>query len=454
MRIHFISIGGSIMHQLAIALHRKGYRVTGSEDAIYDPSKSRLASYGLLPDELGWWPERISPELDAIILGMHARPGNPELERAIELDIPVYSFPQYMYEQCREKTRIVVGGSHGKTTITSMIMHVLRSQAIAFDYLVGADVEDFDFRVQMSDAPLAVFEGDEYLASPIHRDPKFLFYKPQIAVLSGIAWDHINVFPTYAEYEHQFVRFLVSLEEGAKVFYCVEDEALSQVVKKAPSRVDCIPYSAPDYWVRSGRYWIANGHQQWPLRLIGKHNMLNMEAARHVCEALGVETEQFYQSIGKFKGAGRRLQLLAESREKTVYWDFAHAPSKVAATVSAVREKHPNSKLTACFELHTFSSLNPEFIKEYKGSMQPADRALVFFDEQTFKVKQMQPLGVDQVFQAFAMESLEVATNVAAVNDWIRLNKDNTEVLLLMSSGNYGGLDISDIANFVTQQST
>lgn len=437
------------MHQLAIALHRRGYDVSGSEDEIYDPSKRRLASYGLLPEVLGWWPERINKDLDAVILGMHARPGNPELEKALELDIPIFSYPQYMYDQCAEKTRIVVGGSHGKTTITSMLMHVLKDCGKDFDYLVGADVEDFDFRVKLSDAPLAVFEGDEYLASPIHRDPKFLFYKPQLAILTGVAWDHINVFPTYAEYERQFLRFLESLDKGAKVFYCQEDEALCKVVEMAPQGIEMIPYGLPDYWIRSQRYWVGDGHRQWPLRLMGKHNMQNMEAARNICVSLGISNQEFYKSIGRFKGAGRRLQEMASDHGKIVYWDFAHAPSKVAATVKAVREKHPKAIISACFELHTFSSLNSDFIAQYEGSLSGLDRKMVFFNEHTFEVKQMEPLSVEQVQEAFGEEDLEVYTAPEELDKVIRDGAAETEVLLLMSSGNFAGLDISDIANFV-----
>ncbi|GAA4311678.1 Mur ligase family protein [Mucilaginibacter gynuensis] len=448
MRVHFIAIGGSAMHNLAIALHKKGFIVTGSDDHIFEPSSSRLARYGLLPQTEGWFPEKVTTGLDAVILGMHARVDNPELLKAQELGIKIYSYPDYIYEQSKNKKRVVIGGSHGKTTITSMILHVLQETGKDFDYLVGAQLAGFDTMVKLTEeAPVIIIEGDEYLASPIDRRPKFHIYKADIGVISGIAWDHINVFPTFDNYIDQFKIFIDTIQTGGKLIYSKTDEVLNKAVSETNTGADKLPYALPQYTIDKGITNIISGDKIYPLQVFGEHNLLNIEAARLVCESLDINTESFYSAITTFKGAARRLELLGRNDEAAIYKDFAHSPSKLKATIQAVRAQFTDRKLIACIELHTFSSLNKDFLAEYAGTMQEADEAIVFIDKKTFEQKKLEPYPAEVVKTAFADESIIFFNAPALLLKYLENIKLKNCNLLMMSSGNFGGIDLQEITN-------
>jgi UDP-N-acetylmuramate: L-alanyl-gamma-D-glutamyl-meso-diaminopimelate ligase len=446
MKIHFIAIGGSAMHNLAIALHKKGFEVTGSDDVIFEPSASRLAKYDILPAEYGWFPEKITEQLDAVILGMHARLDNPELLKAQELGLKIYSYPEYIYEQSKDKLRVVIGGSHGKTTITSMILHVLKHQDIDFDYLVGAQLAGFDTMVRLTDAaPIIVIEGDEYLASPIDRRPKFHLYHANIGVISGIAWDHINVFPTFEDYISQFDKFIDTILPGGKLIYCDNDQELVKIVAGSKASIDRIPYGIPSHEVIDGVTYMLP--QQIALKVFGDHNLMNINAARQVCLQLGVSNDDFDIAISTFTGAAKRLELLFSGANTNVYKDFAHSPSKLKATLDAVKSQFTTRRLVACIELHTFSSLNKAFLQQYKDTMQEADVAIVYIDEKTFAQKKMEPLNAHDVRTSFNDPDLLFFSAATELESYLRsLDFSNTN-LLLMSSGNYGGMDLVKLAS-------
>lgn len=448
MNVHFIAIGGAAMHNLALALHKKGHTVTGSDDEIFEPSKSRLERAGVLPPAVGWFLEKIHSGLDAIILGMHARIDNPELIRAQELKIPIYSYPEFMYHETLDKTRAVIGGSHGKTTITSMIMHVLKHSSRKFDYLVGSLVEGFDTMVGLdATSALAVIEGDEYLASPLQPVPKFHLYHPHIALISGIAWDHMNVFPTFENYKEQFRLFIETIQPGGTLIWCSEDPVLAEVVESvARQDIKKIPYGLPIYRVVNGRtFLILSNGTEIPLQVFGNHNLMNIEGARRVCEALGVSSEEFYQAISSFKGAAKRLEVLVQDENRVVFRDFAHSPSKVKATVQAVQAQFPKHHFACVLELHTYSSLNREFLKEYVGSMQDAAEAVVFYNPQTIVHKRLEPISPDDVKQAFQQPSLRVITDTEELRSYVQQLQTTKRSVLLMSSGNWGGIDMQQI---------
>jgi len=447
MRIHFIAIGGSAMHNMAIALHKKGFEVTGSDDVLFEPSVSRLSKYGLLPENNGWYPEKITPDIDAIILGMHARADNPELLKAQELGLKIFSYPEYIYEHSKDKLRVVIGGSHGKTTITSMILHVLKNTGKDFDYLVGAQLEGFDTMVKLTDeAQIIVIEGDEYLSSAIDRRPKFHLYKANLGVISGIAWDHINVFPTFENYTDQFRLFIETIQPNGKLIYSETDEVLNDVVKKDQSDVEKLPYHLPDYNIKYGITNIINGQKVYPLQVFGEHNLLNIEAARLVCESLGISTDDFYTQISSFKGAARRLELMGKNGTSNFFKDFAHSPSKLKATIHAVRSQFPDRKLVSCIELHTFSSLNKDFLGEYAHAMDEADEAIVFIDKKTFEQKKMEPYPAETVKDAFYRADLVFYNDPSILEKYLEnIAIDNTN-LLMMSSGNFGGIDLQKLS--------
>lgn len=440
MKVHFIAIGGSAMHNLALALQHKGIAVTGSDDEIFEPSRSRLLDAGLLPRKDGWHPDRISSDLDAVIVGMHAREDNPELERARQLEVPVYSYPEFVYEQTREKLRVVIGGSHGKTTITSMILHALERLNKPCDYLVGALLEGFERSVNLEkETTLAILEGDEYLASPIDRRPKFHLYHAHIGLISGIAWDHMNVFPTYENYLAQFSGFMSSMERGGKLVYNREDPEVSRLVKNAPDCLDLLPYQAPDYRIQEGGVYVDTAFGTYKMQVFGRHNLQNMEGARTVCEALGISAADFYHTMESFSGASRRLENIHDEGSFTVFRDFAHAPSKLRATTAAVRERYPQRQLIACIELHTFSSLNHAFLPHYAHTIDDADQALVYFDPEVVRRKKLPEVTKEHIIRAFQREDLIVCTRREAVQEFIdNLSRENS-ALLLMSSGNWGG---------------
>jgi len=450
MNIHFIAIGGSAMHNLALALFQKGYVITGSDDAIFEPSKTRLKQKGLLPEVMGWFPEKITSKLDAVILGMHAKPDNPELKEAQELGIKIYSYPEFLYEQSKDKTRVVIGGSHGKTTITSMILHVLNYHNIAVDYMVGAQLEGFDTMVHLTTInEFIVLEGDEYLSSPIDMRPKFHLYKPNIALLSGIAWDHINVFPTFENYVEQFSIFTDSLINGGIMVYNSEDEILNKVVESSANPIKKYPYTTPNYKIVNGTTFIDTAEGELPLEIFGKHNLQNMAGAKWICQHMGVDEADFYEAILSFKGASKRLEKIAENNSTVVFKDFAHSPSKVEATTNAVKDQYSNRILLACLELHTYSSLNADFLKEYKGALNSADKAVVFYSPHALEIKRLEKISEQQIKEAFEREDLIIFTNPEAFKTFLfNQNFENT-ALLLMSSGNYGGLDFNKFKDFI-----
>ena len=445
MRVHFIAIGGSAMHNLAIALHLKGDQVTGSDDAIFEPSKSRLAKHGLLP-EVGWNPEKLSQDIDAVILGMHAKADNPELLKAQELGLSIFSYPEYLFEQSKLKSRVVIGGSHGKTTITSMVLHVLHYHDQEVDYMVGAQLEGFDTMVHITpDNDFMVLEGDEYLSSPIDRRPKFHLYQPNIALLSGIAWDHINVFPTLENYEEQFKIFIDQITPGGILIYNEEDSTIKRLVEETENQIRKIPYSTPEYFVEDGDTFIETDEGPLPLEIFGAHNLSNLAGAKWVCQNMGIDEDDFYEAIVSFKGASKRLEKIAENTHSIAFKDFAHSPSKVSATTKAVKEQYKAKKVVACLELHTYSSLNAEFLKEYQGALQQADEAVVFYSPKAVQIKRLDEVSQDQIKQAFQQQNLNIFTNPEDFKNYLfNQNIDNT-VLLLMSSGNYGGLDFDSL---------
>ena len=471
MRVHFIAIGGSAMHNLAIALCQKGITVTGSDDEIFDPAKSRLEKYGLLPEEFGWHPERITKDLDAVVLGMHARIDNPELLRAQELGLKIYSYPEYLYEQSKDKMRIVVGGSHGKTTTTAMILHVLAHCGIEADYMVGAQLKGFEVMVRLSHtAKVMVIEGDEYLTSPIDRRPKFHLYKPNVAIITGIEWDHINVFPTFDIYRDQFSKFIDLIEpidgiEGTLI-YCDEDAEVHRVaVENQRSDIQKLPYVCPEHRVENGVTYLGV-HGGTPLQVFGHHNLLNLTAARLACRQVGVSDEQFDEAISTFEGASKRLELVKKNDTCAVYKDFAHAPSKLRATIHAMREQYPDRRLVACMELHTFSSLTQEFLQQYRGTMDEADVRCVYFSQHALQLKKLPPLDPEEVKAAFegtpsgtqasrlhaaetAAHPVEVFTDSTAMVAKVKAMEWKDANLLMMSSGNFDGIDFNQLAEEV-----
>ena len=450
MRTHFIAIGGAAMHNLALALHNKGYQVTGSDDAIFEPSKSRLEKKGLLPVEFGWFPEKISSDIEAIILGMHAKADNPELLKAQELGLKIYSYPEFLYEQSKNKTRVVIGGSHGKTTITSMILHVMHYHNIEVDYMVGAQLEGFDTMVHLThENDFIVLEGDEYLSSPIDRRPKFHLYQPNIALLSGIAWDHINVFPTFENYVEQFEIFVNQITKGGILVYNEEDETVKKVAEETTNTIRRLPYITPSYSVTDGTTLLDTPEGPMPIEVFGAHNLNNLAGAKWICQNMGVDEADFYEAIASFKGASKRLEKIAEGKGKVAYKDFAHSPSKVSATTKAVKAQYPNRKLVACLELHTYSSLNAEFLKEYEGALDAADVAVVFYSPDAVKIKQLEEVSYDQIAQSFKRDDLIIYTNPAEFKDFLFNYDLNNSALLLMSSGNYGGLNFDEVKGLI-----
>ena len=446
MKVHFIAIGGSAMHNLAISLRQKGYEVSGSDDEIFDPAASRLKKYGIFPDHAGWDPKCITPDLDAVILGMHAREDNPELAEARRLGLKIYSYPEYIYEQSRNKRRIVVGGSHGKTTITSMILHVMRCCGRDCDYMIGAQLQGFEVMTRLSEtAPCMVIEGDEYLTSALDRRPKFHVYRPDIGIISGIAWDHVNVFPTFENYVEQFRIFANLIPENGTFIYCADDENCCRVAEDVRKAGQKIGYHLPEFRVENGKYLLIHAGKEYPLQVFGRHNLLNICAAYHACAAVGVTDAEFFQAITTFQGASNRLECLYSDAEKALYRDFAHSPSKLKATVSALKEKEPERHLVACMELHTFSSLTASFLAQYAHAMDAADEALVYFNPHAIALKKLPPLTEEMVHEAFQRPDLKVFSDSAALFRHLKSHDWNGKNLLMMSSGNFDGMDAKKI---------
>ncbi len=450
MRVHFIAIGGSAMHNLAIALHKKGYQITGSDDTIFEPSKSRLNTFGLLPEEFGWFSEKITSDLDAIILGMHAKEDNPELLKAQGLGLKIYSYPEFLYEQSKNKTRVVIGGSHGKTTITSMILHVLHYHDKKVDYMVGAQLEGFDTMVHLTEEnDFIILEGDEYLSSPIDRRPKFHLYQPNIALVSGIAWDHINVFPTFDNYVDQFRIFMSSIINGGALVYNEEDVIVKELAEATENPIRKFAYTTPVYTVEEGKTLLDTPDGEMPIEVFGAHNLSNLSGAKWICQHMGVDQDDFYEAIASFKGASKRLEKIAEGATSVAYKDFAHSPSKVSATTKAVKEQYTNRKLIACLELHTYSSLNSEFLKEYEGALEAADEAIVFYSPDAVKIKKLEEVSATQIEKAFRRNDLIIYTNPKEFKEYLEQKNFSNSVLLLMSSGNYGGLNFDEVKQWI-----
>ena len=446
MRIHLIAIGGSAMHNMAIALHKKGYHITGSDDEIFEPSKSRLEKHNLLPAQTGWDASRITKEIDAVILGMHAREDNPELKKAQELNLKIYSYPEYIYEQTKNKKRVVIGGSHGKTTITAMTLHVLQNAGVDVDYMVGAQLEGFDTMVKLThEAEIVVLEGDEYLSSPIDLRPKFHLYQPHIAVISGIAWDHINVFPTFDNYVEQFQIFTDKIEKNGTLIYNQDDSQTAQIGKSFPFNQK--PYGVHKNINKNGISYLIDEENEYPLNIFGEHNLQNLNAALQICNALSVSKKTFYQHIQTFKGAQKRLELVDKNKYTSIFKDFAHSPSKLKATSSAVKKQFENRSLVACMELHTFSSLNEEFLKEYANTMDLPDEAYVFYNPATIAHKKLAPITESQVYNCFKRSDLRVFTKTKDLIRELKMKNWQNSNLLLMSSGNFDGIDFKQLAS-------
>lgn len=450
MRVHFIAIGGSAMHNLALALHDKGEQITGSDDAIFEPSKSRLQAKGLLPEQEGWFPEKITTDLDAVILGMHAKSDNPELLKAQELGLKIYSYPEFIYEHSKNKTRVVIGGSHGKTTITSMILHVMNYHNVAVDFLVGAQLEGFTNMVHLTkENDFMVIEGDEYLSSPTDLRPKFHLYKPNIALISGIAWDHINVFPTFENYVDQFKIFIDKITNGGILIYNEDDETVKQIVEEADKPIRKLPYSLPEYTIDNGVTYLETLDGSMPIEVFGAHNLSNLAGAKWICQNMGIDEAEFYEAIASFKGASKRLEKIAQTPTAVAYKDFAHSPSKVKATTQAVKKQYPDKKLVACLELHTYSSLNTEFLTEYQGALDAADVAVVFYSPDAVAIKKLEEISKEQIEKAFNREDLIVYTNPDEFKSFLLVQEFTDSVLLLMSSGNYGGLNFDEVQSII-----
>lgn len=450
MRVHFIAIGGSAMHNLALALHDKGDVVTGSDDAIFEPSKSRLQAKGLFPEEEGWFAEKITGEIDAVILGMHAKADNPELLKAQELGLKIYSYPEFIFEHSKNKTRVVIGGSHGKTTITSMILHVMNYHNVAVDFLVGAQLEGFTNMVHLTkENDFIVIEGDEYLSSPTDLRPKFHLYQPNIALISGIAWDHINVFPTFENYLDQFKIFIDKITNGGILVYNEDDAVVKQIAEEAEKPIRKMPYSLPEYSIDNGITYLETLDGSMPIEVFGAHNLSNLAGAKWICQNMGIDEAEFYEAIASFKGASKRLEKIASTETAVAYKDFAHSPSKVSATTQAVKKQYPQKKLIACLELHTYSSLNAQFLTEYQGSLDAADVAVVFYSPDAVAIKKLEEVTKEQIEQAFNRENLIVYTNPEEFKSFLLVQDFTDSVLLLMSSGNYGGLNFDAVQSII-----
>ncbi|MDT0684867.1 UDP-N-acetylmuramate--L-alanine ligase [Autumnicola psychrophila] len=452
MKLHFIAIGGSAMHALAIALKDKGYEISGSDDAIFEPSRSKLKEKGILPGEEGWFPSKVSSDLDAVILGMHAKEDNPELKKAKELGLQIFSYPEFLFEQSKDKTRVVIGGSHGKTSITSMILHVMHYHDKAIDYMVGAALDGYENSVHLTeDNDFILIEGDEYLSSPIDLRPKFHLYKPNIALLSGIAWDHINVFPDYEGYVKQFEVFVDSIVNGGILVYNEEDTELRRIAEETKNPIRKHPYHAPEYSIENKKTIVTTPEGEMPLEIFGKHNLSNLAGAKWICQHMGIDEAEFYEAIATFRGASKRLEKIAEADSAIIFKDFAHSPSKVRATTTAVKEQFSSRKVVACLELHTYSSLNADFLKHYEGSLDTADEAFVFYSPEAVKLKKLDSISEEQIYSAFQNAHLKVFTNPAQLHSALKNLELKNSVLLLMSSGNYGGLDFDEVRTWVNK---
>ena len=447
-KVHFIAVGGSVMHNLAITLKQLGYKVSGSDDKIYDPSKSRLKKYNLFPKNLGWFPELIDKEIDFIVLGMHAKKDNPELLKALDLDCKIYSYPELIFEFSKSKTRITIGGSHGKTTVSSMILHVLDFYDIKVDYLLGAQIEGFENMVHISDDnDFIIIEGDEYLSSPIDNSPKFHKYNSNIAVITGIAWDHINVFPTFENYISQFEKFIETITDGGVLVFNELDELVLDTVNNSEKTIRKIGYGKPDFEIVDGVTYLKTSEGNVPLKVFGDHNLSNLSAAKQICALMGIFDDEFFAAIASFKGASKRLETIYRDNNKIIIKDFAHSPSKLKATIDAVKNQFSNKNIIAVYELHTFSSFNQKFIKEYLNSMSSANMKIVYYDNEVLKKRGEFKINEKTIKDSFGSDDLIVISKKSVLEEiMLKTNLDNS-VLLMMSSGNFSSIDMISLTN-------
>ena len=452
-KVHFIAIGGSVMHNLAITLKQLGYEVSGSDDKIYDPSKSRLEKQNLLPDKLGWNPNTIDEEIDFIVLGMHAKKENPELIRALELGCKIYSYPELIYEFSKTKTRIVIGGSHGKTTVTAMILHVLSFYNINIDYLLGAQIEGFEKMVNLTKSnEFILIEGDEYLSSPIDKSPKFHKYNSNIAVITGIAWDHINVFPSFENYVSQFEKFIESITDGGVLVFNSNDDLVTKIVNSSTKSIRKIQYSTVDHELINGTTYIKTSEGNIPLEVFGDHNLSNLCAAKQICSLLGVFDDEFYAAIANFKGASNRLETIYRDNFKIIIKDFAHSPSKLKASIDAVKKQFLNKNIIAVYELHTFSSFSKDFINEYYGTLSNADIKIIYYDKDVSGKRSEIEIDDKIIKVAFGSNDLKVISSKNILVKNILDNSFNNSVLLLMSSGNFSSLNVNSLIENINEQ--
>lgn len=446
---HFIAIGGAAMHNLALALHDEGYKITGSDDEINDPSKSRLQAKGLLPENIGWFPQKITAQIDGVILGMHARKDNPELLKAQELGLKIFSYPEFVYEATKNKIRIVIGGSHGKTSITSMVLHVFAENNIATDFLVGAQLKGFTNMVKFSESSkFAVIEGDEYLTSPLDLRPKFHLYHPNIALISGIAWDHINVFPTWENYVEQFKIFIDCIEKDGSLIYYKNDATLNEIATTSLHK-NKYPYGVHPFEIEDNITFLITPLGKLPVKVFGEHNLANISGAKQICLLCGINEVDFYSAIATFEGAAKRLQKIKENNNSVFYFDFAHSPSKLKATTKAVKEQFKERKLIACMELHTFSSLKKEFLEQYNGAMDEADIAYVYFNPHTIEHKKLEAINPEEVKKSFKNEKVNVFTNSKEMVESLLKHKGKDTVFLMMTSGNFDGIKMEELADLL-----
>ena len=442
MNLHFVAIGGSAMHSLAMAMHRLGHKVSGSDDIIFEPSKSNLRNTGLLPPRLGWFPKKIDSEIDIVILGMHSKKDNPELLKAQDLGLNIQSYPEFLSEISKNKTKVVIAGSHGKTTITSMIIHVLKYHAIDIDFMVGAPQININRTIEISEKNnFILIEGDEYLSSPIDRKPKFLWYKPEIALISGIAWDHVNVYPNYDDYVKQFNSFISSIQPGGVLIFNNEDKLLKELVENNSNTIKKIPYSTPNFFVENTTTYLETEEGEIPTSIFGSHNLLNLSGAQWISQLMGVNISDFYEAIPSFKGASKRLECQAKGKTSFLFNDFAHAPSKVKATVDAIDRQFLNYEITFCLELHTFSSLDLEFLKKYADTLKKTSNSIIFYDPVVLKNKNRRPISEDYIKKAFDHPTLKLFTDKNALMNFLIDKNYDKHVLVFMSSGNFGGID-------------
>lgn len=456
MRVHFIAIGGSVMHNLAVNLADQGHQVTGSDDQIVEPSKSRLQKVGLLPEKLGWFPEKITEDLDAIILGMHAAADNPEVKRAEELGIKIYSYPEFVYQQSEDKIRVVIAGTYGKTTITSMVMHVLKKLNREFDYLVGAQLEGFGSLVKLTaHSPVIIIEGDEYYASALDYQSKFLYYKPNIALISGVEWDSFRTHIEEERYYDQFRSFITTIVPRGTLIYNKDSKHLVDIVEETKEcKINRHGYKMPEYTINKGVTYLDLGETKIPLKVFGKHNLSNIMGAYTVCEWLGVKRDEFYEAIQDFKSSIRYLEFVAGTDTSVVYQDFAHSPAKLRSSIHAIKEQFPYQALVTIIELNAYDVIEDDKFYAYENTMQGSDHAVAFVNLENVKNLNINVTDLEaKLEKVFNHPSFRVITSVAVLGDFLESFKSNGHNLLFMSSNSHSGVNMASFADKFLKES-